>query len=76
MKALERAEKNQATDMTGSANNERKHQLVRFLEDVPEFVGFDGEGVGPFEKGEVANLENEVVEILEKDKKVEIIEED
>jgi len=28
----------------------------------------------PFEKGEIASLENEIVEILAKDKRVEIIE--
>ncbi len=76
VKALERAEKNQAADMSGSVKDERKHRLVRFLKDVPEFLGVDGEDVGPFRKGEVANLEVEIVEILEKDKRVEVIEED
>ena len=76
VKALERAEKNQAADMSGSVKDERKHRLVRFLKDVPEFLGVDGEDVGPFVKGEVANLESEIIEILEKDKKVEIIDED
>jgi DNA replication initiation complex subunit (GINS family) len=76
VKALERAEKNQAADMSGSVKDERKHRLVRFLEDVPAFLGFDGEDIGPFTKGEVANLEGEIIEILEKDKKVEIIDDD
>jgi hypothetical protein len=47
--------------------------LVRFLDDVPEFLGFDGSEIGPFAKGEIANLESEIVDILEKDKKVEVI---
>ena len=76
VKSLERAEENQAADMSGSAKNERKHRLVRFLEDVPEFLGFDGSDVGPFKKEEIANLENEIVEILSKDKRVEIIDDD
>ncbi len=76
VKSLERAEKNQVADMSGSVKNERKHRLVRFLEDVPEFLGFDGSDVGPFKKGEIANLENEIVDILSKDKRVEIIDED
>ena len=76
VKALERAEKNQGADMSGSVKDERRHRLVRFLEDVPEFLGADGGEVGPFVKGEVANLESEVVEILEKDKRVEGIDED
>jgi len=76
VKALERAEKNQVADMSGLVKDERKHRLVRFLEDVPEFLGVDGSDVGPFVKREVANLESEIVEILSKDSKVEVIEED
>ena len=76
VKALERAEKNQGADMLGSAKGERKYRLIRFLESVPEFLGIDGSDVGPFAKGEVANLESEIVEILEKDKRVEVIEGD
>lgn len=74
VKALEKAEKNQNVDMSGSVENERKFRLVRFLEDVPEFLGFDGSEVGPFRKSEVANLESEIVEILTKDKRIELIE--
>jgi DNA replication initiation complex subunit (GINS family) len=76
VKSLERAEKNQNADMSGSVKDERRHRLVRFLEDVPEFLGVDGSDVGPFKSGEVANLESEIVEILSKDKKVEVIDED
>jgi DNA replication initiation complex subunit (GINS family) len=76
VKSLERAEKNQNADMSGSVKDERRHRLVRFLEDVPEFLGVDGNDVGPFKSGEVANLESEIVEILSKDKKVELIDED
>lgn len=76
VKSLERAEKNQVADMSGVTKNERKYCLVRFLEDVPEFLGFDGSDVGPFKKSEIANLENEIVEILSKDKRVEIIDDD
>jgi DNA replication initiation complex subunit (GINS family) len=73
VKALERAEKSQAEDMSGAVKNECLHNLVRFLEDVSEFLGFDGNAIGPFVKGEVANLECEIVDVLVKDKKVEII---
>jgi DNA replication initiation complex subunit (GINS family) len=76
VKSLERAEKNLSADMVGSNSDERKHELVRFLENVPEFLDFNGGPVGPFEKGEIANLEREIVEILSKDRRVEILEED
>jgi len=74
VKSLERAEKSMNANMSGVQNDERKHKLVRFLDMVPEFLGFDGNTIGPFEKGEIANLEKEVVDILEKDRRVEIIE--
>ncbi len=76
VKSLERAEKNQTADMMGAQKNVMNHRLVRFLEDVPEFLDFNGESVGPFSKGEIANLETEIVNILEKDKRVEVIDED
>jgi len=73
VKGLERADKNLNNAMAGE-RQEKKYRLVRFLEDVEEFLGVNGEGVGPFEKGSVANLEREIVEILEKDRRVEVLE--
>jgi len=74
VKALERAEKNQAGEMNGSGKEQEcKHRLVRFLDDVGEFLNVEGDAVGPFAKGEVANLECAVVGVLEGDKKIEII---
>ncbi len=76
VKSLEKAEKNLNADLSGAQDSEKKHRLVRFLEDVPEFLNFEGEEEGPFEKGLIANLPKEIVEILEKDKRVEILEDD
>jgi len=76
IKSLEKSDSNCNAEMTGTSKSEKRHNLVRFLEDVPEFLNFDGSEVGPFEKGEIANLEREIVEIFAKDKRVEIIEED
>ena len=73
VKALEKADENLTSDMSGSVKNERRHSLVRFLEDVSEFLGSDGSEVGPFKKGEIANLESEIVSILESSGKVENI---
>jgi hypothetical protein len=49
---------------------------VKFVEEVPEFLNFEGESIGPFEKGEIANIEKEIVEILQKDNRVVVLEED
>jgi DNA replication initiation complex subunit (GINS family) len=71
VKAMQRSEEDRVMEMKGEANAEFLHKLVRFLEDVPEFLDSEGEAVGPFQKGEVANLDVEIVDILEKDKRVE-----
>ena len=74
VKALERAEKNQTGEMSGGGKEkECRHRLVRFLDDVSEFLNVEGEEIGPFVKSEVANLECEIVDVLVSDKKVEII---
>lgn len=76
VKSLERAEKDLQEEMSGGEEIEGSHVLVRFLVEVPEFLDFGGNEIGPFDKGEVANLEKEVIDILKKDGKVEVIEED
>lgn len=73
VKALEKAGKSQSEDMNPGENTNGRHKLVRFLEDTEEFLGTDGEEIGPFSKGEIANLDSEVVSILESGNKVEII---
>ena len=74
VKSLERAEKNLNDSMGGGVKEESKYGLVRFLEDVEEFLGMDGDPVGPFKKLEVANLDKELVEILLQDGRVETLE--
>ena len=73
VKGLEKADRNLMGAMSGE-KQEEKYQLIRFLKDVEEFLGLDGNSIGPFSKGEVANLEKEIVDILKKDSRVEIIE--
>lgn len=72
-KSLEKADKDMNQGMSEEKESS-KYTLVRFLEDVEAFLGFEGNDIGPFEKGEVANLEKEIVDILSKDNRVEIIE--
>jgi DNA replication initiation complex subunit (GINS family) len=77
VKALEKADKNLNSSLVGGAKGEvNNFLLARFLVDVDEFLGLDGESVGPFKKGEIANLDREIVEILLADKKVEVLVED
>jgi len=54
----------------------RKNVLVSFKENTEKFLDVDGEILGPFEKGELANLPEEIAKILVDAKKAEIIEEE
>ena len=54
--------------------SEQKNTLVLFLENIEEFLDFQGNKIGPFEKGQIVNLEKEIVKILEEDGKAQIIE--
>ncbi len=77
-KSLEKSEKTMNSMLTGTPQEQqqKKHRLARFLESVSELMTMEGEAIGPFEKGEVANLEKEIADILFQDKKIEIIEEE
>lgn len=56
----------------GSLKKEDKKK-VRFKEDIPEFVGIDGETYGPFKKDEEAEIPIENFEVLLKKELVEEI---
>lgn len=75
VKSLERADDNLHGEMIGGEKAEDKYKLVRFLDRTDEFMDLNGEAVGPFEKGEIANLDREVAQILVVDKKIELIDE-
>ena len=75
VKSLEKADSNLSDSMTGG-KIESRYKLVKFNNHVDEFLDLEGESVGPFDKGEVANLDKEIVEILVADKKVDVLEQD
>lgn len=52
-----------------------KNLLIRFKEEVPAFLDAESNELGPFKKGDVANLPKEIVEILLSDKKAMLLEE-
>lgn len=75
MRNIEDSDK-KLTSMMNGENKEAKHGLVLFKEDVEEFVGIDGNTIGPFKKGDIANLPKEIVRILMDAKKIESVDED
>lgn len=74
VKSMEESDKNISDSLNGK--QEKKYVLVSFKENVEEFLGLDGESIGPFEKSEIANLPQEIVKILQDAGKVEVVESD
>lgn len=51
-----------------------ENNMVVFIADVEEFVGYDGEKMGPYTKGQIANIPSEIAKILLNGRKVEVVE--
>lgn len=58
----------------GVQKKDLKNQLIRFTQDIPPFLIENGH-IGPFKKGDVANLPREIAGILTKNKQAESIQE-
>jgi DNA replication factor GINS len=56
-----------------SIESDKELKLILFLEDVEEFVGLNGEGFGPFKKGDIVNLPKQIADILISGKKAEVV---
>ena len=52
---------------------ENSIKLIRFLQEIPQFVGTDLSTYGPFDKEDIANLPSEIAELLIKKEKAEEI---
>ena len=58
--------------LTGAKVEEvQKNEMIMFKENVESFVGMDAQPMGPFERGQIANLPKEIVKILLDGGKVE-----
>ena len=74
MKCIDSSDKKVRDILNGEKQKEQKNNLIVFIEKVEEFIGLEGKKMGPFEKGQIANLPKEITSILIEDKKVELIE--
>jgi len=72
MKCIEISDKQISETLNGKSVVVKKGEKVVFKEDVQEFMGLDGNKLGPFTKGQEADLPLEIIKILESDGKVEI----
>lgn len=77
MKSMEEGDKNLIKLLNGQEQEEKKkNKLITFLQDTDEFLGLDGEKLGPFKKGDISNLPVEIANILIVDNKAESVEEE
>jgi DNA replication initiation complex subunit (GINS family) len=77
MKNIELADKSLNDLLSGNGNEEgeekkSKIQKVLFLENVDEFVGLDGNSLGPFKKGDITDLVSNISDILVADGRVRL----
>lgn len=77
MKSLEKGDK-KVSEILKGAEKEKKssNKMIVFVNDTEEFLDLEGKELGPFKKGDVANLSEEIANILIVDKKAEAIDED
>ena len=73
MKCIDASDAKLSETLSGKVTEIQKNDLVVFVEDVEEFIGLDGEKMGPFEKGQIANIPKEIAKILIDGLKCEII---
>ena len=75
MSCMDSSEKKLNELLNGSKGEPTKsNDLVVFLENVDEFLGMEGDKMGPYAKGDIANIPKEISKVLLDGKKVEIIE--
>lgn len=78
MRALEKGDKKIARVLKGNEEEDEqtRNKMIVFLKDTEEFLDLEGKKLGPFKKGDVANLAQEIANILIADKKAELIGDD
>ena len=77
IKSIEKNDKHISKILKGADEEEgkSKNKMIVFVQDTEEFLDLEGNALGPFKKGDVANLSEEISNILIINKKAEAIEE-
>ncbi|MDD5700231.1 MAG: hypothetical protein PHH00_03535 [Candidatus Nanoarchaeia archaeon] len=75
MKSVEFSEKKFSELLNGSKAEILANDMIVFRKDVEEFLGPDGEMMGGFKKGQIANVPHQIAKILIDDEKAEKVEE-
>jgi len=74
MKCMDISDKELLGILNNKSHEVQKNDLVVFNEDVEEFVDMEGVKMGPFDRGQIANIPKEIARILVDDKKAEMME--
>jgi len=74
MKCIDSSDKKVGEILNGGKQEDTKNKLVVFIENVEEFMDLEGRKMGPFEKGQIANIPREIAKILIDDGKAEVVE--
>ena len=64
VKAFEDGDKEIEKILTGNKGKDDRNRMIIFHQDVEEFIDFSGGTIGPFNSGELVNLESPVAQIL------------
>jgi DNA replication initiation complex subunit (GINS family) len=75
MKSIDSSDKKLSDLMNGKQEEQQKNEMVVFKEHAEEFMSLGGEKMGPYEKGQIANIPKEITKILVESGKAEKIEE-
>lgn len=75
MKCMDDSDKHLNEIFNNKKEEVLKNELVVFKTAVEEFVDLEGEKMGPYEKGQIANIPKEIVKILIEGGKVELVNE-
>lgn len=74
IKNIENSDKKISELLNREKVEELKNELVIFKTNVEEFLDMEGEKIGPFKEGQIANIPKEIAKILIEDSKAEILE--
>jgi DNA replication initiation complex subunit (GINS family) len=72
MKSIESSDK-KLSELLNGKREEFRNELVMFKADVGELLDIEGKKLGPFEKGQIANIPKEVAKILVEDGKAGVV---
>jgi len=74
MKCVEKSDKDLNNKLNGTSNdNVRKNELICFTEDISEFIDVEGKTLGPYKKGEIANIPKKMAQIFIGDEKAKLV---